>query len=371
MKDSGVIAMYILLIVSMLNSSCRDQKKALPAGAAPVQVIPFTIQPGKMVYYDSYPGTVVATSEVQLFSEVTGFVTGLFFKEGGQVNRGEKLYEIDRTKYKAALDGAKANVDIAQSNLQKAQRDADRYKKLDEQNAIAKQILEDALTSLENAKMQVKSATAALTRSESDFNYSLITAPLTGTIGFSRVKPGAFAIEGQTLLNTISTDDPIGVDFIADEKSIPYFTRLQNTKGEANDSTFRIVLADNSDYKYFGKLSIIDRAVDPQTGTIRIRVEFPNKDRILRSGMNCNLKVLNANSGDQISVPSSSVTEQMGEYFVYLIDNNIVRQKRIVIGPVMGANILVKSGINPGDKIVLEGVQRLRDGLPVSASDKK
>ncbi len=141
---------------------------------------------------------------------------------------------------------ARANVDIAKSNLEKAQRDADRYKKLDAQNAIAKQILDDALTSLENSRMQLKTAQAELLNSETDYKYSLITAPFSGTIGFSQVKPGAFVTAGQTLLSTISSDDPIAVDFVTDEKSLPYFEKLNSNSRENRDSTFRMVLSDNS-----------------------------------------------------------------------------------------------------------------------------
>jgi membrane fusion protein (multidrug efflux system) len=279
-----------------------------------------------------------------------------------------KLYEIDRRKFLAAYEQSKAAVAIAKANLLKAQRDADRYKKLDEQNAIAKQILDDALTGLENAKLQVKSSTANLLNAETDFNYSLITAPFTGSIGFSMVKPGAFVIAGQTLLNTISSDDPIAVDFIVDEKSLPYLLTIQNAKKTAEDSIFRVTLPDNSDYKYNGELNIIDRAVDPQTGTIKIRTVFPNPEQILRPGMNCKINVLNENSGMQVNIPARAIVEQMGEYFVYLIDNNVVKQKRIELGPNHGDLVVVKSGLNPGETIVLEGIQKVREGSAVTAS---
>jgi membrane fusion protein (multidrug efflux system) len=335
----------------------------------PVPVIPYTVESGTLVYYDTYPGTAVATDEVQLRSEVSGFITGIYFREGSQVTKGTKLYEIDRRKYQAAYESAKAAVDISSANLLKAQRDADRYKKLDEQNAIAKQILDDALTMLENAKLQVKSSKANLLNAETDFNYSLITAPFTGSIGFSLVKPGTFVTAGQTLLNTISSDDPIAIDFIVDEKSLPSIIKLQSAEKSKQDSTFKIILPDNTNYQYNGKLSIVDRAVDAQTGTIKIRTVFPNPDRNLRPGMNCNIKVLNENSGTQINIPLRAIVEQMGEYFVYLIDNNVVKQTRIELGPNHGDQVMVKSGLNPGAKIVLEGIQKVREGSAVIASE--
>ena len=354
-------------IMAILLSSCKNQGK--PTGMrGPVAVIPFAVESGKVSYYDTYPGTAVAPDEVQLRSQVNGFITGIYFKEGSRVTKGTKLYEIDRRKFQAAYEQSKAAVAIAKANLSKAQRDADRYKKLDEQNAIAKQILDDALTSLENAKLQVRSSTANLLNAETDFNYSLITAPFTGSIGFSMVKPGAFVTAGQTLLNTISYDDPIAVDFIVDEKSLPYLLTIQSDKKTVQDSVFRLTLPDNSDYKYNGELSIIDRAVDPQTGTIRIRTVFPNPDQILRPGMNCKINVLNENSGMQVNIPARAIVEQMGEYFVYLIDNNVVKQKRIELGPNHGELVVVKSGLNPGETIVLEGIQKVHEGSAVTAT---
>jgi membrane fusion protein (multidrug efflux system) len=368
MYGNKLIIVILTLILSLFISSCKSSNKP-GQYSGPVPVGTFAVQTGKIVYYDSYPGTVAAMNEVQLHSEVSGYLTGIYFREGSQVNKGSKLYEIDRRKYQAAYEEAKDNVEIAASNLEKAQRDADRYKKLDAENAIAKQILDDAVTALANTQMQLKSSKANLLNAETDFNYSLITAPFTGSIGFSLVKPGAFVTAGQTLLNTISSDDPMGVDFIVDEKSLPYFLKLQKNQVYATDSTFRIVLPDNSDYKYFGGLNIIDRAVDPQTGSIKIRAVFPNPDRSLRPGMNCKIKVLNKDSENQVYIPLRAIVEQMSEYFVYLIDKNTVRQKRIELGPSLGEMVVIKAGLNPGDKIVLEGVQKVHEGSTVIPAD--
>ncbi len=219
------------------------------------------------------------------------------------------------------------------------------------------------MTSLQNSKMQVVSAKAALLNAETDYNYSIITAPFSGTIGFSLVKPGTYVVSGQTLLNTISSDDPIGVDFIINEKSLPGFIAMQKSKAPQVDSTFRITLADNSAYPFFGKLSVIARAVDAQTGTIKIRLVFPNRDRILRTGMNCLVKVLSGNSGDQLVIPFKAVIEQMGEYFVYGIDSTKkARQIKIITGSNLGEYIVVRQGLKPGDIIVLDGIQKVHEG---------
>ncbi len=331
-------------------------------------MVEYEVQSRKVSYYDSYPGTVAALNEVELHSQVSGFITGIFFREGSQVSKGEKLYEIDRRKYQAAFEQTKANADIAAANLQKARRDEERYTALNEQNAIARQIYDDAATNLQNAKTQVISAKAALLNAETDYNYSVITAPFTGTIGFSMVKPGTFVNAGQTLLNTLSSDDPIGVDFIINEKLLPWFIALQKRKVTDKDTTFRISLLDNSDYPFPGQLSVIDRGVDPQTGTIRIRLIVPNHERSLRTGMNCRVRVLGGNSGEQIVIPFKSVIEQMGEYFVYMIDSMKVKQVKIELGSNLGDMIVVKKGLSPGDEIVLDGLQKVHHGSAVQAA---
>lgn len=369
MNKIKTYVLYYTLFLTVFLFSCKSRTEVSQTVAA-VPVVPYTVQSGQNVFYQTYPGTVVAPDEVQLRSEVSGFVTGIYFVEGSQVSKGAKLYEIDRRKFQAAYEGAKATVEIATANLKKAERDADRYKKLDEQNAIAKQVFDDAMTALENTKMQLKSAKANLVNAQTDFNYSLITAPFSGSIGFSMVKPGAFVTAGQTLLNTISSEDPVGVDFIIDEKSLPYLIQVQQKKQLSQDSTFRLVLPDNSDYQFSGKLSTIDRAVDPATGTIRIRTIFPNPEKTLRPGMNCKIKILDENSGLNINIPLRAIAEQMSEYFVYVIDNkNVVKQKRIELGPVRGENVVIKKGLNNGDKIVLEGIQKIHEGSTVILPD--
>lgn len=367
MSNKKIFNLLLLCFLIISIQSCKKGGKQNQV-AGPVPVGEYTVQSQKVSFYDTYPGTVVALNEVELHSQVSGFITGIFFTEGSQVVKGAKLYEIDRRKYQAAFEQTKANVDIAESNLQKAQRDADRYSKLNEQNAIAKQTFDDATTNLQNAKMQLLSAKAARTNAETDFNYSIIKAPFSGTIGLSLVKTGAFINPGQTLLNTISSDDPIAVDFIINEKSLPSFIALKKTEGSKADSTFRIIMPDNSEYVSSGQLSVIDRAVDHQTGTIKVRLIFPNHEKSLRTGMNCKVKVLSGNSGSQTVIPYKAVIEQMGEYFVYAIDSMKVKQIKIEPGSNLGEYIVVKKGLNPGDKIVLDGLQKVHNGSLVQVS---
>ncbi len=202
-----------------------------------------------------------------------------------------KLYAIDQQQYQAAYDQAQANLNVAKSNLAKAQQDADRYMDLAKNDAVARQTLEHAQADLESAKMQVAAAEATVKSVETNLRYSTIYAPFDGTIGISLVKLGSAVSPGQTVLNTISSDDPIAVDCAVDEKQISRFNALLQSSTNGKDSTLMIVLPDQSLYPYPGRLSFLDRAVDPQTGTIRIRIIFPNPRRILKAGLTCNLRV--------------------------------------------------------------------------------
>jgi RND family efflux transporter MFP subunit len=365
MTRNKLKALYVIQILVILTVSCRNGSETERLARGPVPVLSYTARSGDVIYYNEYPATVTALNEISLRSEVNGYVTGVFFNEGSHIVKGQKLYEIDRRRFKASLDAARASTEIARSNLEKANRDADRYISLDKQNAIARQILDDALTSLENAKLQVKMAEANLATAETDYNYSLITAPFSGLTGFSYVKPGAFVTEGQTLLTTISSDDPAGADFNINQKDLPYFLKIYEEKTTEKDSIFRLVLPDNTNYQYNGRLSVIDRAIDPLTGTIRLRVVFRNDSSILRPGMTCRIRVKSESSGTHILIPSSAVIEQMSENMVYLIRNNKIIQKRIIPGPIIGGFLAVEDGLQEGDSIVAEGIQNIRQGSTV------
>jgi len=336
----------------------------MQGGPVPVNVL--DVKSKETSYYDFYPATTVALNQIEVRSELNGYVTGIFFKEGFAVKKGQRLYEIDRSKFAASYQQAEASVQIAEANLDKAQKDVDRYTFLLQKEAIARQRVDYATTDLRNAKQQVAAAKADLTKASVDLKHSIIVAPFDGTIGISTVKLGTFVTAGQTVLNTISSDDPIAVDFSVNEKEITRFMHLKNEQANTGDSIFTIMLPDKSIYKYPGKIEFFDRAVDPLTGTLKIRLQFPNPDHSLRAGMSCDLRVLSKTKGKVVIVPFKTVTEQMGEYFVYVVEDDTARQQKVTIGPQVGNDVIVYSGIEPGQKIVIEGIQKLRDRTPVT-----
>jgi RND family efflux transporter MFP subunit len=356
------INLILALSLFVITVSCKNSAKQKKPNDSPVDVSIFEVQPKVAVYHDTYPANVVALKEVEIRGNVGGYVRNIFFNEGQIVHKGQSLYEIDRCIYKAAKDVAQANLEIAQANLAKVQLDADRYTELDKKQAIAKQILDHTLTDLENSKLQLAQAKAELIKATTDYDYSLISAPFDGIIGISQVRTGALIVPGATLMNTISTFEPMGVEFSIDEKEIERFMALSKKVADADDSTFKIILPDNNLYPSNGKISFIDRAVDPQTGTIKVRLEFRNPDQILRPGMSCNVWLANISKKEQIIIPYTAVIEQMGEYFVFKVNGEKVNQIKIALGNRIGNNVIVNNGLLTGDKIVVDGIQKLHDG---------
>jgi len=354
---------YIFWIapLALLIGACGNKEKQNAAAAippTPVNVVEAKF--GDAVYYDNYQGTVSALNSVELRSEVSGFITGIFFKEGDVVQKGKELYEIDRRKYQAAVDQAEANLLSANANLVKAQKDVDRYNMLLKNDAVARQTVDQAVAVFETNKSQVAVAKAQIESAKTDLSYSVITAPFTGRIGISQVRLGAQVSPGTTLLNTISSENPIAVNIVIDEQDINRFYKLQS---KSTDSTFKLQLSDGvTTYSKPGKVLTIDRGVNNQTGTITVRIEFPNENDILKDGMSVVLKVLNEQSGNRLLVPYKSITEQMGEFFVFVSQDTIAVQRKVALGPRVGSDIVIMKGINAGDKIITEGFQRLRNG---------
>ena len=350
---------YLIALVTMLGASCGNktpQSTVVPA--TPVNVV--EAQKADATYYDNYQGTVVALNNVELRSQVGGFITGIFFKEGEVVQKGKPLYEIDRRKYLDAYEQAQASLLSAQANLTKAQKDVDRYNMLLKNDAVARQTVDQATANYETSKSQVAIAKAGVSSARTDLSYATITAPFTGRIGISQVRLGSQITPGGTLLNTISSENPIGVDVVINEQDIDRFYKLQQS---STDTTFKLQLSDGATiYNKPGKVLAIDRGVNSQTGSIKVRVQFANDQDVLKDGMSGVLKVLNDQSGNRVQIPYKAVSEQMGEFFVFVAQDTVASQKKVKLGPRVGANVVIMDGINEHDKVITEGFQRLQDG---------
>jgi RND family efflux transporter MFP subunit len=414
------LATILVFVSSLTVFSCKP-KPTPPTPPTPVNLMAVSARP--VQYYDKYPSTTVAVSQVNLSAQVTGYITSINFTEGTHVHKGQLLYKLDERLYTAAVDQARAALRVDSGNLKLTQQDADRYAYLAEHKAIATQVVDHANISLQNAKDSVIAAQQQLKTAITNLSYSNIYAPFDGTIGISQVRIGNLVTPGTTILNTISTDNPIAVDFLVNEAQLPHFEELQAGKGKQIDSLFTILLPNQQLYPYTGKILFIDRAVDPQTGTIDVRLVFPNPDYILRPGMSTVVRVHNQDEKPQIVVPSRAVVEQMGEYFLFVAKDTVLKnagqgagsgsaaagtgsgasdaakkgtdaksdakdgdakgadtvetpklrafQRKVQLGQTVGPNVVVKSGINIGDSIIVDGVQAIHEGSRINASPAK
>ncbi len=358
------LLIYISIPGLFFFNSCKEKQQQ--SAPPPAKVYVQEVRRDRVTGQDSYPGTVVPRQEIDLRSQVPGFITQIYVRDGQKVNKGQKLYEIDRSKYLANYKQAEASLQSAKASLEQARMDLERYEMLAQREAVARQQLDYARTGYQTALAQVSAAEASLSSAATDLRYSLIEAPFSGTVGISRVRVGAQVSAGQTLLNTISTDDPMAVDFVINEKEIPRFKRLMK-ENPLKDTLFSILLADGSVYPLPGKIETLDRAVDRYTGTMTVRLEFPNPDQMLVAGMSVGVRVKNKDSGEQIVIPYKAVSEQMGEYYVYALQADSVVQRTLKLGARLRDQVVVRGGLESGETIVVEGIQRLRQGARVDA----
>lgn len=362
MKNLIIVALTATIV------SCGDSKAPAPVQGPPpaVAVTTAEVNSTNAKYHDEYPGIVAALNQVDLRPQVSGYITGIFFREGDRVKKGQRLYSIDQQQYEANYQQAIANLQVYEANLVKAKKDADRYHELDKQDAVAKQLVDNADAALAAAEKQVDAAKAAVRSVQTGVRYTNIYAPFDGTIGISQVKMGAPVTAGQTVLNTVSSDNPVTVDFAVDQREIYRFTQLQQKKTSGTDSTFTLAFGGDV-YPYPGKIYLIDRAVDPQTSSIKVRLVFPNTKSMLKPGMSGKVRVLT--SEQSVVIPYKAVTEQLGEFFVYVLgDSSKVSQRKVQLGKAIGTDVIVRDGLKEGETIVVQGVQNLREGAAVKSA---
>ena len=349
-------------------AACGDKKpQQAQQGPPPAVAVTTTeVTTSSATYNDEYPGTVVALNQIELRPQVNGYITGVYFQDGQRVRKGQPLYSIDQQQYEANYNQAQAALAVQEANLVKAQKDADRYHELDKQDAIAKQQVDNADAALEAAKRQVDAAKASIRSVQTNVKYTTISAPFDGTIGISQVKVGGPVYAGQTIMNVVSTDNPMAVDFTVNQQELFRFGQLQNAK--AKDSVFTIAFGSDV-YPFPGSISLIDRAVDPQTGNIKTRLVFPNPKSLLKAGMSTTVRVKSNTGAAAVIIPYKAVTEQLGDFFVYAVtDSSTVTQRKVILGKQLGTNIIVKEGVKAGETIVVQGVQNLKEGSKITTA---
>jgi membrane fusion protein (multidrug efflux system) len=336
-----------------------------PPATPPVPVSLEVAQKETVTASIAYPGNIVPLKETELRAEVSGYVTQILVQDGATVSQGQALYTIDQSRYQAALDQAKSSLEISKSNLERVRRDLDRYESLAAKDAIARQVLDNAKTEWSNAQSQVNAAQSTLSTAQLNLDRSVIRAPFAGMIGISQVRVGALVSQGSTLLNTISSTQPIAVDFQVSESELPSILQMQSNPS-AENSEVQLQLTGGGNYPSKGTIVAIDRAVDRSTGTITIRARFDNPKGELRSGMSARIFLNKTFDTPQLTIPFKAVADQLGQSTLFVLgDSSRVEQRVVVLGQKVGDRVVVQEGLAEGESFVVDGLINLRNGSVV------
>ena len=363
---SRVVVTCSLAAACVLTSvSCKKQAAAAPP---PPSVRIVEVVPASASMATEFIGQLDSPENVEVRARVEAFVDKVLFTEGTNVTAGQILFQLDPKPFQEQLAAAKGSLGEAKAALNKYEKDVARLKPLAEKRAIPQQDLDNAEASVDVGKASVVSAQARVDAAELDLTYCTVKSPIDGMIGAKQVSVGELVGRGQpTLLATISKLDPIWFYCAISEAQYLNAENEVRKKGKSvADLSMDLILADGSVHPGKGRFVFIDRAVDVKTGTLRVRAEFKNDKDLLRPGMFARIKVDLGARPDSILVPERAVAELQGKNFVWVIDSeNKASQRPVLVGEVIGANVLILEGLKPGERIVVEGLQKVREGAPV------
>lgn len=355
-----------LAIASMLAvTGCGGKQAAGPAETL-VKSMQVIKRDTPIVY--EYSGFVEAQNEVQMKARVTGMITEKYVNGGDKVEKGQLMFVIDPRTYQATSWNYQAQVASAQADLSRVRRDADRYQKLYEQGAISKQTLDNTMAELEQSEAKVEAQKALLSSAQVDLGETNVVAPFSGKVSANDLAVGTFVTAGTTVLATISNSDPVRVKFSLAEAEYLKLVATKAADGTAPLENLTIVLADGSTYPLKGKLTQVDRSISEGTGTLTLKAEFDNPDKVLLPGMFAHLQANVGTKKDALLVPQRAVTEIMYKTFVYVVNSeNKVEMKEVKLGARVGRLWVVESGLDGTENIIVEGTQKVKKGSAVKA----
>jgi len=325
--------------------------------------------------YIELVGSTLGSEDVEIRARVEGYLTSVNFTEGSFVRKGQTLYKIDPQPFEAALSQAQANLSTARTRLDKTNNDVARYKPLAAEKAVSQQELDNALSAQEAARFQVTAYDALVEKAKLDMAYTTINSPVDGLIGTTQKKVGSLVGRGEnTLLNTISQINPILFRCAIAEAEYLRLARAGADKDKSLEKKFgvELILADGTTFNHKGRLDAIERAVDASTGTLTGQFSFPNPERILRPGQYGKARFVTDVKEGALLVPQLAVQEIQGLYSVMVVKPDAtVEQRMVKAGERVGNVWIIDSGLKPGEKVIVEGIQKVKPGVQVSAKVEK
>jgi len=412
---SGIV--FLSLGAVAFTSSCGGgASKTEAATPPPVTVVVADVIEKNVPIFSEFVGQTKAHETVELRARVEGVLQKIYFREGTPVRRGQLLFTIEKSQYIAGVQSAKATLAKAESDLaqarqrtdvllaqaeladaeatqSKANQDLRRLEPLAKENAVTLLELDAAVAAEKSAKAQVDSRKANLTNLEAavkytieragaevaaakarvttaqlDLSYCDIYSPITGIIGFKNVDVGNLVGRGDaTLLATVSSSDPLLVDFALSEIDFLNLTEPGTASKAKSGRRIDLMLSDDSQHPYPGSLNVVDRKVDPTTGTLKVEVQFQNPGSYLRPGQFARIRAVVANRENAILVPQRAIQEMQGAKTVMVVDaSNKVAVKTVTVGEKSDDYIVILEGLNPGERVIVEGMQKVRPGSEVN-----
>jgi membrane fusion protein (multidrug efflux system) len=306
----------------------------------------------------------------QIQPHVSGYVIKQDYKEGSVVKKGQVLFEIDPRTFKAALDQARAQLEQARAQLGKARQDVERDKPLAQEKAIAQSQLDNDVQAQLGAKASVQAAQALVEQAELNMEYTKVTSLVSGIAGIALVQIGNL-VGANSILTSVSQVDPIKAYFTVSEREFTDFHRRFPTEASVEEQRRRIqlqlVLADGGVYEKTGTIYFADREVNPATGAIRIAGVFPNPNNLLRPGGYGRVRASVTTHRGALLVPQRAVSEVQGSYQVAVVGpDNKVNIRPVTVGERVSNQWIIEGNVKPGERVIVEGVQKVRDGLVVN-----
>jgi membrane fusion protein (multidrug efflux system) len=356
----GMLAVSLLVIFA---SGCAKEEKAAPQ-APEVEVVD-VVQKDVPIYAE-WVGTTDGLVNATIRAQVTGYLIKQNYKEGDMVKQGQVLFEIDPRPFQATLDQSKGELALQQARWDTSKANLKRIRPLAEQNAVSKRDLDNAVGSEQATHAAVLSAQAAVEKAKLDLGFTRIISPIDGIAGIAKAQIGDLVGPGRIdELTTVSTVDPIKVYVPISEQE--YIKAMQKGATETQKLPLELVLSDGSNYPQKGEIAFADRQVDVKTGTIMVATIFPNPGNLLRPGQFARIRAVITIRNGALLVPQRAVTEIQGKYMVAVVGpDNKADIRQVKVGERVDSQWVINEGLKPGDRVVAEGIQKVKKDMPVS-----
>jgi membrane fusion protein (multidrug efflux system) len=351
--------------------ACSEEQKA-PAPPPP-EISVIETKAEDVPLFLEFVGQTSGLKDITIRARVEGFLEGVHFKEGSWIKKGDLLYTLESQPFEEKVATRMSGVAEVKTILAKNKGDLDRIEPLAKINAVSKSDLDAAQAAYDASLSSLEAAKANLRAAKIELSYTKISSPINGIIGKTKAKVVDFVGKDPSpvILNTVSEVDTILVTFFITETQYLEFNRHKAKVGskqpDDGEAKFELILIDGSLYGYNGKLDFVDREVDTTTGAMLVQASFPNPDRLLRPGQFTRVRIKMQVVIDAILIPQRCVMEIQGLYNVFVVDsNNKIEIREIQVGTKVGSSWMITEGLKPGEKVVYEGLQKVRDGVTVN-----